>query len=1309
MMQKSLLILFLVIFGNLSWGQIAITALNSSVSENFDNIGTSTAANLPSSWKMTAAGAGSTANFSSSGNFTTVSQAASSGSPATGGRYNWGSTASERAIGFMTSGSFASPNSVITKFVNSTSQTISSLSISFDYERYRINTAAAGVSFFYSLDDISWTAVTEGSGTFTTGSNAYNFASGTVISKTLSIANLSIPNAGNIYFKWVFNTTGSNSQGIGLDNFTLSAATSGLTVTYNTQGGSTVSNATTAIGGAIASSPGTPTKAGYSFNGWFVNSGGGNAITFPFTHGQTNDFTLYAQWTANTLNVSYDSQGGSSISNGSTFSGGDIPNSPGIPIKAGYTFTGWFTAASGGSAIIFPYSHGQLANFTLFAQWTANSLTVTFDSQGGNNFSAGTTTTGSVLANPGNPSQTGYSFNGWFSSPTGGTAINFPYSHGQVSDFTLYAQWTQILTPTIDPVVLLQSFTTTYGTASSSIGLTANGSALNENITISAQSGYEVSTDNTNFSMIVAVPSGSPYYLRISPTHIAGDFNDATLAIMSSLNAASVNIYATSSGNFVSAKALSITGISIENKQYDANVSATILGTPQYFGLENGESFTVSGSPLATFNNSTVGLNKPVLVSGYTAPSANYTLTQPSALTADISPVSLTIANPTVSDKSYDGNTNATILGTLTGFISGDDVAFLGTGTYADANASTGIVVTSSASLIGTSAGNYLLIQPLGLSGNITQANQTITSFPSTDSKTTAVSTYLLTATASSGLAISFTSSNPSVATINGATVTIVGQGNTVITAVQSGDNNYLSAQTLSQTLTVTLPPIYWDFQTVGPTSGVVSSFSVSNLTRGNNNGTTTLLTTTSASSNYTGSSGANNVGASAKVGALDMLNSAYFEFTITPTSGYQLEIYKIAFGSRSTGTGPTGYSVKSSLDNYTTVLALGSLSASSSWQLKQNDALAISNISSPVTIRIYGHSGSGNAVSGTANWRLDDLSVYYNVSCLAPNVSIISSTSTNSICIGESITLSGAGAATYQWDHSVVDGVAFTPTNTATYSVTGTDMNGCTNTTSTVITVNPIPVVVASSSAAVINLGSSVDLTASGANTYAWDNSSTTSVITVSPTSTTSYQVTGTSLAGCTATGSVTVTVNTCPTVVASASNSTVCAGASTTLTASGASTYAWDNGSTGSTITVNPTTTTTYIVSGTANGCTVDQTVTVTVNALPIVAAVAAPEIICSGSSTTLSVTGAASYLWNDGSTTSSITVSPTTTSTYTVVGVDANGCEATASVTVTVDQTVSPAFTQVAAICTGASLSALPTTSNNGIVGTWSPALN
>jgi uncharacterized repeat protein (TIGR02543 family) len=70
-----------------------------------------------------------------------------------------------------------------------------------------------------------------------------------------------------------------------------------LTVTTDEQGGSAINNVFTPTGGSISSSPGTPTRNNHTFNGWFTASSGGSALSFPYTHNQTADFTLYAQWT----------------------------------------------------------------------------------------------------------------------------------------------------------------------------------------------------------------------------------------------------------------------------------------------------------------------------------------------------------------------------------------------------------------------------------------------------------------------------------------------------------------------------------------------------------------------------------------------------------------------------------------------------------------------------------------------------------------------------------------------------------------------------------------------------------------------------------------------------------------------------------------------------------------------------------------------------------------------------------------------------------------------------------------------------
>lgn len=203
----------------------------SPVTQNFDGIGTTNTASLPANWKMTVAGT-ATPTWDAAGNVTATNQAASSGTPTTGARYNWGNgtTTTDRAVGFMTSGSYGSPNSVMAHYINNTGGFITDLAISFDIERYRINTAAAAVTFFTSTDGSTWTAQSAGdSGAFSTGSSAYNFTTGTVVSKSFSLTGLSISTGSPIYLRWNFNTTGSSSQGLGLDNVSVAATFSGDT------------------------------------------------------------------------------------------------------------------------------------------------------------------------------------------------------------------------------------------------------------------------------------------------------------------------------------------------------------------------------------------------------------------------------------------------------------------------------------------------------------------------------------------------------------------------------------------------------------------------------------------------------------------------------------------------------------------------------------------------------------------------------------------------------------------------------------------------------------------------------------------------------------------------------------------------------------------------------------------------------------------------------------------------------------------------------------------------------------------------
>ena len=203
-----------------AWAGISITGV-SPITENFNGMTTSATAPLPSGWVIVSSNASPVYSLGS-GNTTA---AASSGAPTTGGAYNWGLTAtpSDRAVGFMTSGTFASPGSVMVKLDNNTGSTVSEFDFSYDIERYRINTAAAQVNLFTSTDGTNWNPQTSGdTGVFATGGNAYTFSTAqTVVSKSVSLTGLNVLTGTSFYIRWNFNTTGGNSQGLGLDNFSL--------------------------------------------------------------------------------------------------------------------------------------------------------------------------------------------------------------------------------------------------------------------------------------------------------------------------------------------------------------------------------------------------------------------------------------------------------------------------------------------------------------------------------------------------------------------------------------------------------------------------------------------------------------------------------------------------------------------------------------------------------------------------------------------------------------------------------------------------------------------------------------------------------------------------------------------------------------------------------------------------------------------------------------------------------------------------------------------------------------------------------
>lgn len=345
------------------------------------------------------------------------------------------------------------------------------------------------------------------------------------------------------------------------------------------------------------------------------------------------------------------------------------------------------------------------------------------------------------------------------------------------------------------------------------------------------------------------------------------------------------------------------------------------------------------------------------------------------------------------------------------------------------------------------------------------------------------------------------------------------------------------------------------------------------------------------------------------------------------------------------------------------------------------------------------------------------------------------------SVCPGSNVTLNAVSANNYSWSTgATTSSIVVTPTVTTVYSVAATPTTGCPSSISMTVNVFPNPTLSVSGNTLICNTGTNV-LTASGANTYSWNTGPTSASVDVSPGVTTTYTVTGTNTLGCSASKTITITVDSSPfiaitgptvacagqpcflqvngattyswsnglltatasltqtnttgyTVIGTSSfgcissvdhtiniltapnigftgTTAICPGGTINLTANGADTYSWSTGSSAASINDTPTTTVSYTVVGTAtnNGCSTSAIQTVTVNTLPTLS-VNGGGVICAGQSVTLTVSGANSYTWNNGTSAATITDTPTANTTYTTIGTSNEGCTDTITTLVVVD---------------------------------------
>jgi hypothetical protein len=210
-----------------SLGQVSLTT--TSISQNFDGMGSSATATLPTGFRVN-----TTANFST-GTTATTQAAGTTGTgvltgSSAGAIYNFANgitgSSTDRAVGFLTSGTFSSPRSILFAFTNNTSGLIDNLTISWDFEKYRSGTRAFDWTFFHGANATS-VSIAASAGNQSYAADANNttiFNPPSATNRSVSLTGLSIANGTTYYLCWTYTGVGgaTNAQGLGVDNFALS-------------------------------------------------------------------------------------------------------------------------------------------------------------------------------------------------------------------------------------------------------------------------------------------------------------------------------------------------------------------------------------------------------------------------------------------------------------------------------------------------------------------------------------------------------------------------------------------------------------------------------------------------------------------------------------------------------------------------------------------------------------------------------------------------------------------------------------------------------------------------------------------------------------------------------------------------------------------------------------------------------------------------------------------------------------------------------------------------------------------------------
>jgi len=493
--------------------------------------------------------------------------------------------------------------------------------------------------------------------------------------------------------------------------------------------------------------------------------------------------------------------------------------------------------------------------------------------------------------------------------------------------------------------------------------LTNNNSTTAETYTVD---GAAISTTTNDIGILATTnASGLATFTVLLPSIIDG--NDG-ISIQLQLSNGTTNIGTEFS--FSQLASQTITFDPLSDKTYgdaDFNLIATSTsGLNVGFVSSNTSVASISGTTLTILKNGTTDITASQAGNATYNPAANV------IRTLTVNQKALTIPDAVAQNKVYNTTKIAIITGSLTGIVGTDTVTLVGNGVFADSNVANAIPVTSACTLAGPQASRYTLVQPTGLSADITQASQTII-FAAIPAKTTIDADFSPGATSASSAVnpITYTSSDLSVATIVADKIHIVGVGTSVITASQAGSLNYTAAADVQQTLTVSPGPIVaWQFGIPAALGTEVTYNATTNhndldtsvLSRGSGIAPTALARGFSA--NFW------NAGATKDTA---VSTNEYYQFVINPKTTYAVSLSSLNATLRRTSTAPNAYIWKYSLDGTTfTEIGTDSISFTSTAdgvpqaQIDLTGIAALQNVTNTTTITFRLYAWGGTSLTST-------------------------------------------------------------------------------------------------------------------------------------------------------------------------------------------------------------------------------------------------------------------------------------------------------------------------------------------------------